>query len=144
MQKSNLFLIVGLAVLFGVGFTLFFMSDLVSEASMYTDFTTALTAKKKVHVVGKWVKRDDYQYDSEKDLLRFWMADSLNNTVSIQYHDPMPSNFESAEKIVVVGKFKEGHFEADEIQMKCPSKYNKNEIEGAEHPAGVPMKEGPQ
>ena len=132
MKRGSIFLLVGLAAAFGLAFTLFFMSDLVSEASMYTDFGTATRLKKKVHVVGKWVKRDEYTYNPETDELNFWMADSMQNTIQVKYHDPMPANFESAEKVVVVGKMKDNIFEADEIQMKCPSKYNKNEIQSQE------------
>ena len=135
MKSGSVLLLVVLAIGFGLAFSLFFMSSLFSESSMYTDFGMATKLNKKVHVVGKWVKRDEYNYNPEKDVLHFWMADSLQNVVQVKYHDPMPPNFESAEKVVVVGKMKDNIFEADEIQMKCPSKYNKNELQS---PEGAP------
>ncbi len=134
MSKVRLILLIILAGAFGLAFTFFFMSNLFSEASIYTDFTKAESLNKKVHVVGKWTRRDDYFYDSQRDVLDFWMADSLQREVKVRFHDPMPANFESAEKIVVIGKMEDGHFEADHIQMKCPSKYNKEEIEDPSQP----------
>ena len=45
--------------------------------------------------------------------------------------------FETADKIVVIGKYEGDVFVADKILMKCPSKYQNNQLEG--HPSNVPM-----
>lgn len=133
MKKINIVLLLVVAGVFAGAFTLLFVVDLVEESSTYTDFVSAKQMDKKVHVVGQWVKKEDFSYSGDMNVLNFWMQDTLNNVSRVRYNDPMPPNFESAEKVVVIGKYKEDVFEADQILMKCPSKYNEGEeaIEGA-------------
>jgi len=40
-----------------------------------------------------------------------------------------PQDFERSEQIVLTGKMEGGEFRASKILMKCPSKYNKDEVE---------------
>ena len=42
----------------------------------------------------------------------------------VRYNNPKPANFEEAEKVVVQGKNQGDVFVADNILVKCPSKYN--------------------
>lgn len=123
MKKINLVLLIAIAIIAAVAFTGLFVADLASEASVYTDFGTAKKSQAKVHVVGEWVKREEVHYNSDADILDFWMTDSLDNVVPVRYYDPMPPNFGDAEKVVVIGGFEEEVFVADKILMKCPSKY---------------------
>ena len=91
----------------------------------------------KVHVVGSLPKDAAGQilgmvYQPEKDpnLFRFMLKDEKQGEMEVLYFKPKPADFERSEKIVVVGAMKEGHFEADKILMKCPSKYNEGEVKG--------------
>jgi len=45
--------------------------------------------------------------------------------MQIKYDKSKPSNFENADKIVAVGKYitSDDVFHADELLVKCPSKY---------------------
>ena len=43
--------------------------------------------------------------------------------------DDMPTDFEKSEEIVLTGSMKENTFYADEMLVKCPSKYMENEIQ---------------
>ena len=122
MKKVTIILLVGLAVV--VGFGSLFMSDLVAESTTYSDFKTAKENAEEVHVVGQWIRRDEAFYDTQRDLFHFWMQDTVSNVSQVIYGKPKPDNFESAERVVVMGKFHEDVFYADEILMKCPSKYN--------------------
>jgi cytochrome c-type biogenesis protein CcmE len=45
------------------------------------------------------------------------------------YNGVKPANLEEAEEIVVIGRYTQGQFEADQLLVKCPSKY---QAEGAE------------
>ena len=56
------------------------------------------------------------------------MQDTLNRVELVRYYDPKPTNFEQAEKVVVIGGYEEGAFVAEKIIMKCPSKYEEEEI----------------
>ena len=123
MKKINLILLVGVAIATGVLFTALFVTDLAGEASVYTDFASAKTSGEKVHVVGNWIRQDETVYDSDNDILDFWMQDSLQNISPVRFYDPMPPNFADADKIVVIGGYEHEVFVADKILMKCPSKY---------------------
>lgn len=98
------------------------------NASIYTDFSTAKDSGKKVHIVGEWVNREVSEYNPERDLFTFFMADSTKSVELVHYYDPKPNNFEQAEKVVVVGGYENDKFVADKIVMKCPSKYEETEI----------------
>ena len=48
------------------------------------------------------------------------------------------SNTPEAVSIVAIGKYQGTHFEASQLLVKCPSKYQAESDKGAEHPDGVP------
>ncbi len=98
------------------------------SASVYTDFGSAKVKGKKVHIVGEWVNRTASQYNSTSDLFTFYLQDTTNQVELVHYYDTKPNNFEQAEKIVVVGGYENDRFIADKIVMKCPSKYEEEEI----------------
>ncbi|MEM7659253.1 MAG: cytochrome c maturation protein CcmE [Bacteroidota bacterium] len=121
MKPFHIVIIVALAIFIAV-----VSIDLSTSASIYTDFATAKVAEKKVHIVGKWVQRDmveetPYQFS-------FYLQDTLQEVELVHYYKGKPSNFEQAEKIVVVGGYEEEGFVADNIVMKCPSKYEPTDI----------------
>ena len=47
---------------------------------------------------------------------------------SVFYGEPMPPDFLLSEQIVVIGSYNEESFIANEILLKCPSKYTENNI----------------
>jgi cytochrome c-type biogenesis protein CcmE len=112
------------------------------DASSYVCFAEAKEMAKdgdddKVHVVGSLPKDASgkiegmfYQPEKDPNLFRFMLLDEKKELVEVLYFKPRPADFERSEKIVVVGAMKEGHFEADKILMKCPSKYNEGEVKG--------------
>jgi cytochrome c-type biogenesis protein CcmE len=55
------------------------------------------------------------------------VQDSLKNTEWVTYYDPKPSNFDQAEKVVLIGRYEDEGFVANEIVTKCPSKYEAEE-----------------
>ncbi|RMF53905.1 MAG: cytochrome c maturation protein CcmE, partial [Bacteroidetes bacterium] len=46
----------------------------------------------------------------------------------VRYPDPKPINFESAQKIVLIGQYRDSVFYAEKILMKCPSKYKEEQV----------------
>ena len=66
---------------------------------------------------------------STRDLhLTFAIEDGTGN-LAISYHGPQPDMLVDAVEAVVVGKYDPGSevFEAEELLMKCPSKYEEKE-----------------
>jgi len=43
--------------------------------------------------------------------------------MSVLYSGIKPGNFEEATEIVAVGSYRDGSFYADQLLVKCPSKY---------------------
>jgi cytochrome c-type biogenesis protein CcmE len=128
MKKASIGVLVAVAVVGITAISLLAGMSLSTNASLYSTFSNAKVSGEDVHIAGKWVRRDEAHYDAEADIFSFYMADSINGISLVHYNDPMPVNFESADKIVVEGKYQDDAFYADKIFMKCPSKYKPEEL----------------
>lgn len=117
------------------------------DASTYVTFSEAreMAARgddDKVHVVGE-APRDAsgrvtgmfYNPVEDPDFFRFQLLDANKERREVVYFKPRPADFERSEKIVVVGAMKDGRFVADNILMKCPSKYQETTIRTGEEQA---------
>ena len=65
-------------------------------------------------------------YDPKKDanLFTFYMIDSEGVEKKVVLYKNKPQDFERSEQIVLIGKCQGDEFHANDILMKCPSKYN--------------------
>lgn len=68
-------------------------------------------------------------YDMEKEVFRFKLMDENNEVIDVVHNGVKPGNFDQATEVVVVGKYQNGVFDAKQILVKCPSKY---EAEGVQ------------
>jgi cytochrome c-type biogenesis protein CcmE len=50
-------------------------------------------------------------------------VDEDGNTMTVHYDGVKPGNFEEAVQIVAVGSYRDGVFHAEQLLVKCPSKY---------------------
>lgn len=112
-----------LGVIAIVGFTSLLMYNFGNSINTYTNFTEA-SGSQNAHVVGKWVETKPFGFVRENQQFRFFMQDQAGNVRKVVYPKPKPNNFEQAEKLVVIGSLRGDTFYADEMLMKCPSKYN--------------------
>ena len=130
MKKSSLFGILIIAVAIGA------IVSMSGDASSYVTFREASEmaangASAKVHVVGK-LKKDAsghvagmvYNPSQDPNFFSFRLIDDSLRETEVVYLNPKPQDFESGEKIVVIGCMKNNTFVADKILLKCPSKYN--------------------
>ncbi len=78
-------------------------------------------------VVGEIVP-DSVEWSTRDLHLTFAISDDTGN-LAISYHGPQPDMLEDAVEAVVVGKYDPGSqvFEAEELLMKCPSKYEEKQ-----------------
>ena len=106
-----------------VGFTSLLLYNFGNSISTYVSFEEAENMS-SAHVVGKLDKDKPYGFSREHKQLRFFMEDQQGNTRRVVYPKSMPNNFEQADQLVVIGELKNDVFYADEMLMKCPSKYN--------------------
>ena len=126
MKKGYLLGIILIAVAFAA------IISTVSNSSTYEPFAVAAEHEGKVyHVVGKLNKEKPYEYNPEvnANLFGFFMIDNQGTEKKVLYNGTKPQDFEKAEQIVIVGKISGDEFHASEILMKCPSKYNGNEVQ---------------
>ncbi len=121
MKKIHIVGIIVIAVAIGVIFT-----SLRSSAT-YSDFTEALAnPDTEYHVVGKLDKNQPQVYEPKinPDEFTFTMIDNKGVEKKVVLHKSKPQDFERSEQIVLIGKMQGDEFHANDILMKCPSKYN--------------------
>ncbi|WP_394990198.1 cytochrome c maturation protein CcmE [Emticicia sp.] len=125
----------------------------VGDASTYVGFGEAEQVAKEgstksMHVVGT-LKKDAsggfvgmvYEPSIDPNRFEFVMIDSLNFESKVVYNQPKPADLDKSEKVVVVGKMdlENKCFKAEQILLKCPSKYNNNKLETEEPKKAVSM-----
>jgi cytochrome c-type biogenesis protein CcmE len=99
----------------------------LQNTSTYADFTEAMAnPEKEYHVVGKLDKSQPQVYEPKinPDEFRFTMSDNAGLTKSVVLHKSKPQDFDKSEQIVLIGQMQGDEFHANDILMKCPSKYN--------------------
>ena len=57
-------------------------------------------------------------------VLIFSLIDNKGISKQVVLHKSKPQDFEKSEQIVLIGKMDGTEFHANDILMKCPSKYN--------------------
>lgn len=114
-------LMIGIAAI--VGFTSLLMYNFGNSISTYVNFNEA-SGMQSAHVVGKLDKSKDFGFSRSSKQFSFYMKDKTGNVSRVVYPKHKPNNFEKAKKLVVIGKMENDIFYADEMLMKCPSKYN--------------------
>jgi len=105
-----------------VGFFVYGANAFRQSLTPYVSITEAKSSGAKVQVAGKLVDGSS-QVDEQGKQLRFELADSSNQVMTVLYDGVKPGNFEEATQIVVIGRWTEGAFHAEQMLVKCPSKY---------------------
>lgn len=118
-------LIIGIIAI--VVFTSLLMYNFGNSISTYVDFENA-EGMESAHVVGKWDISKEYGFSIESRNFSFYMEDQSGNVRRVIYPKPKPNNFEQADQLVVIGEMQNGVFYANDMLMKCPSKYNKVDL----------------
>jgi len=110
-----------------VGMLIYSSQDL----STFSTFAQAEEAGTRVKVSGQLSKTKTIVYNPEVDAnyFSFYMKDSEGEERQVKINDKKPRDFERSESIVLTGKMApEGHFQATEMLLKCPSKYKNEEL----------------
>jgi len=133
MKKSH---IIGIVV---IAIAVFVIISTAGDASTYVTFDEAKAlfesgSGKKVHVVGQLVKGQDGEIvgvEPSKDKLTvtFLMVDNNQETNKVFYNKPMPPDLKQSEQVVVIGSYKNDIFFANQILLKCPSKYEEESLQ---------------
>ena len=126
-----------LSVVF-IGIVLIIIVTTYGDASTYVSFIEAKELysrgnMSKIHVVGKLNRDNENKIKGivkSDDMLSFSfeMVDEKGLKENVFYGEPMPPDFLMSEQVVVIGSYNNNKFIADEILLKCPSKYTEEKI----------------
>lgn len=124
MQKIHIIGLIMIAIAVGV------LISMMSDVTEYSNFEQAAASGARVKAVGKLSKDKPMEYNPQKDpnYFSFFMKDDKGVEKKVILQKSKPQDFEMSEQIVVTGKMKGNDFVADEILLKCPSKYKDEEI----------------
>ena len=111
--------IVGVAVI--VAALMFGAGAFQSALTPYVPIAKAMTAKGLVQVSGL-VEAGKSSYDANGNFT-FVLTDDKGNRLPVLYKRVKPANFDQAIGVVAIGHYKNDRFEADQLLVKCPSKY---------------------
>ena len=132
MKKSHILIIVIIAAAIGI------IVSTAGDASSYVTFEEAYAMSvsgndNSIHVVGE-LKKDSQgnvegiQMGADMVSFSFVLVDENGKEQTVQYKEPMPTDFIKSEKVVVIGKYKGETFNAEKILLKCPSKYQETKM----------------
>jgi cytochrome c-type biogenesis protein CcmE len=112
-----------------VGFLALGLSTFSRSMTPYVSFAEAKAAPRTVQVMGA-LEKGTSRYDTNTKTLLFTLYDEKTKTsIPVSYTDVKPANFEDAVSIVAIGRYDNGVFAAEKLLVKCPSKYQGEEIE---------------
>lgn len=105
-----------------VAFLAYGTTSFKSNLTPYVTFEEATKTARKVQVAGGLLENST-KYIDESEELRFTMVEEDGDTMTVLYQGVKPGNFEEAVQIVAIGSYGDGAFHADQLLVKCPSKY---------------------
>lgn len=132
MKKASILILVLIASAIGIVVASF------GKFSTYETFASAAEKPESTfHVVGFLDTAQAQQYDPIKDPNNFifFAKDKKGATHKVIFNGARPQDFEKSEQLVMTGYMKDGNFHCSKIQMKCPSKYENDQIAVAQQPA---------
>lgn len=120
-KKYDKMILILLLVAFGVG--IFFTTK--NMFNTYVNFAYAEASNRSVQVKGKAVEGTLETIDEKN--FAFDMLDMEGRGARINARGVVPANLFEAEHVVVKGRFEGDIFKANQILVKCPSKYQPKE-----------------
>jgi cytochrome c-type biogenesis protein CcmE len=118
--------VIGVAVILGAA--VFGATAFQGSVTPYVDLAQAMQSGDRCQVMGD-IMHDKTVYETSSQMLLFTIRDEQGTALEVAYKGIMPGNFEQATSVVAKGRFDGRRFEADELLVKCPSKYQGGEME---------------
>jgi cytochrome c-type biogenesis protein CcmE len=103
-------------------------SAFLKTTIQYVPIEQARRASRTVQVMGK-IDFDAVHYDTDKSRLEFVIYDpdaedkEKAERLNVVYYGVVPGNFDQATSVVLKGKSEGDTFVAEQMLVKCPSKY---------------------
>ncbi|WP_353184756.1 cytochrome c maturation protein CcmE [Parapedobacter lycopersici] len=128
MKKSS---VIGIII---IALAIAMIIVMYTDSSTYSTFTEAKEEQTELYVVGVLNKEKALHYEPTEDAnhFSFYMYDNDSTECKVVFRGAKPQDIERSEQIVLTGKMVGNEFHASKILMKCPSKYQENEVEVTE------------
>ena len=120
-----------IAICIGVG-----VFSLRSSMTPYVGFAEAKESDRVVQVAGSLIE-DTTELDKESGEYHFTLEDNEGVRMKVSTAEKLPANFLQSTTVVAIGSYTGERFHADHVLVKCPSKYEREEIDD-EHPGELP------
>ena len=88
----------------------------------YISFGEAKRTTALVQVNGVLANKN-YVLKREEQFLEFDLKDDKGEVMTVEYRGVIPGNFDQATSVVAIGRYNSGRFHAEQLLVKCPSKY---------------------
>lgn len=124
MKKIHIVAIIMIAAAIGI------LISAAGDMSTYGTFAEAEITEQKVKIAGQLSKDKEMYYNPEEDpnYFSFFIKDSKGDERKVVLLAAKPQDFELSEQIVVTGQMDGETFVATDLLMKCPSKYQDEEV----------------
>jgi len=116
------------AAILAVGFLVLGVTAFWTTLTPYVSFDVAKKTAGSVQVMGS-LERGSERYDPASQELAFAIVDDHGRALPVIYRGIKPANFKDALSIVAIGHYQSGALHAEKLLVKCPSKYQGQEIE---------------
>ena len=98
------------------------VSSFRKSVTPYISFSEARRATGLVQVNGQ-IASKNYVLKPQEQYLEFSLRDQAGEILPVVYHGVIPGNFDQATMVVAIGRYQQGRFQAEQLLVKCPSKY---------------------
>lgn len=120
----NIKIIAGLVII--ALFAVWGLTSFMTTTIPYVSFADVTSSSGVVQVMGK-IDFDAITYETDNSRLVFEITD-LEDELSgrrlkVIYSGVVPGNFDQATSVVAKGQYRDGALYADQLLVKCPSKY---------------------
>ncbi len=105
-----------------IAFVAFGAGAFKSNLTPYVSFQQARATSDAVQIAGKLVHGSD-SFDAASSSLTFSIQDEHGDVMRVAYKGLKPGNFNEATQVVAIGRYHGGILEAEQLLVKCPSKY---------------------
>lgn len=114
--------VVGIVLI--AGFAVLMVCEMQRAATPYVTRVDSLAgvSGKKVQFKGAIV-HPKTSYNAANHELRFALKDDAGKLLQVRYDGPKPGNFDTADVAVVRGIYADNSLRANDLRLKCPSKY---------------------
>lgn len=117
---------VGIVIMLAAG--IFGATAFEGSLTPYVNFAQAQGVPSRCQIMGQ-IDHESTRYEMSSQVMLFTITDEEGAELLVSYAGIMPGNFEQAESVVAKGIYNGQRFVADDLLVKCPSKYQGTEGE---------------